>query len=380
MAREIQQEQPQRGSAGSATPSRWTAAQLTCCKRAAQAPIIADSDVVPISNELGFWDAWPVQELSAEPAGFPDGRELWMALGAKRFPDPAERHHHARIHLILRDGGSWRDLGPAMPEGFSPGSREWSGSAVLQRRTVTLYFTAAGKRDEAIPGFEQRLVSAQALLEYGEVPRLTSWRDLREIVTPNPQWYAPTSTAIPTAAGLQAFRDPAYFFDLLEGREYIFFAASLPHPQAAFSGAVGAARKVISGGWELLPPVVSAEGLNNELERPHVVRHSGLYYLFWSTQTHVFNPSGPSGPTGLYGMVAESLLGEWRPLNGSGMVFSNPESAPNQAYAWLVLPDLSVTSFVDQWNSSHQLEPRFGGTFAPFLRLRLRGDRAELAE
>jgi levansucrase len=79
-------------------------------------------------------------------------------------------------------------------------------------------------------------------------------------------------------------------------------------------------------------------------------------------------------------MVVESLFGEWRPLNGSGVVFSNPHRAPNQANAWLVLPDLSVASFVDQWNSSRRLESRFGGTFAPFLRLWLQGDTAGLAE
>ncbi len=131
--------------------------------------------------------------------------------------------------------------------------------------------------------------------------------------------------------------------------------------------------------WELLPPIVSADGLNNELERPHAIFHEGLYYLFWSTQRHVFDPGGPTGPTGLYGMVASSLRGDWSPLNGTGLVFRNPPSAPAQAYSWLVMPDLKVTSFVDDWGVSEGKERRnFGATFAPTLSLSLEGNDARL--
>ena len=64
------------------------------------------------------------------------GVEIWMALAAPRFDDPDERHGHARIHLIHLSDGIWSDAGPAMPDGFSPGSREWSGSAVLDDATA----------------------------------------------------------------------------------------------------------------------------------------------------------------------------------------------------------------------------------------------------
>ena len=42
------------------------------------------------------------------------------------------------------------------------------------------------------------------------------------------------------------------------------------------------------------------------------------------------------------------------PLNGTGLVFANPDTAPKQAYSWLVLPDLQVTSFIDAWASAMQ--------------------------
>jgi levansucrase len=43
----------------------------------------------------------------------------------------------------------------------------------------------------------------------------------------------------------------------------------------------------------------------------------------------------------------------------------------------MVLPDLSVTSFVDNWGGGP--ERRFGGSFAPFVQLWLSGDRAGVA-
>jgi len=363
-------------------PSHWAADHVERIRgrTISELPCITDADVIPVKEGVGFWDAWPVQQYDGVPAKVSGGREVWMALGAPRADDPDERHQHARIHLLQRCGKRWEHLGPAMPDGFSPGSREWSGSAVLNPHdmTVTLYFTAAGRRGEAAPSFEQRLFAADAKLVLDDGgPRLMDWRALREIVALDPRHYMPTDRGIGEVGKIKAFRDPAFFLDPTTDHEYLFFAGSIANSTSAYNGAVGVARRESrSSRWELCPPVVSADGLNNELERPHVIRHADLYYLFWSTQRHVFEPACARGPTGLYGMVSSNLLEGWRPLNGTGLVFANPESAPAQAYSWLVLPDLSVASFVDNWGGG--AVRRFGGTFAPFVRLSLSGDEAWL--
>ncbi len=348
------------------------------------APLIADRDVVRIAPDLDIWDAWPVQDTDGTPSALPGGEALWMALGAPRFPDPDERHGHARIHLILRDVSGWHPLGPAMPDGFAPGSREWSGSALLapDRRTLTLFFTATGRRGEAELTFEQRLFRADATLAHEGGYRLTDWRGLDEFVVRDPAHYMASDAGSGAVGTIKAFRDPAYFHDPRDGRHHVFFAASLADSASAFNGCVGwaSARDDMLAQWDIRPPLISADSLNNELERPHVIFHQGLYYLFWSTQRHVFNPDGPTGPTGLYGMVSDRIDGGWRPLNGTGLVFANPNAAPKQAYSWLVLPDLQVTSFIDAWGSdgSDANARRFGATFAPMLRLRLQGEVAGL--
>ena len=144
------------------------------------------------------------------------------------------------------------------------------------------------------------------------------------------------------------------------------------------------------GRFALRPPLVTADGVNNELERPHVVVRDGRYYLFFSTQRRTFHPD-VAGPTGLYGFVADRLDGPYAPVNGSGLIVQNPPDEPSQAYSWLVLNDLRVASFVDSYALGGRLlrdveaegpeasRRHFGGTLAPILRLELDGGVARLA-
>jgi len=375
---------PSRKAGSNAVTSAWSADHLHGIQETPHdvAPLIRESDVNRIAPDLDIWDAWPIQDIDGTPSRLDRGDTLWMALGAPRFPDPEERHGHARIHLLLKTADGFRHLGPALPDGFSPGSREWSGSAVLapDRTGLTLYFTATGRRGETSLTFEQRLFQACATLERSDGGyRLADWRGLSEIVTRDPNHYMASDAGRGAVGTIKAFRDPAFFRDPRDGVDYIFFAASLAGSQSAFNGAVGwaGATGMDAAAWEIRPPLISADTLNNELERPHVIAHQGAYYLFWSTQAHIFNPDGPMGPTGLYGMVADRLDGPWRPLNGTGLVFANPPEAPRQAYSWLVLPDLQVTSFVDAWGSDGGSK-RFGATFAPTLRIHLDGAVAGL--
>jgi levansucrase len=376
-----------RPRAGCAAAS-WTAdhVELIAGQGQSAAPVIGEGDFARISDDLDIWDAWPVQQPAGTPAQLSDGSTLWMALGSPRFDDPDERHAHARIHLLHEKGGDWRPLGPVMPDGFSPGSREWSGSAIVEpgSNRVTLYFTATGRRGEIEPTFEQRIFSATATLHDGDPqPPLRDWRDLREIVVRDPGHYMASDSGPAAVGAIKAFRDPAYFEDPVDGCAYLLFAGSAAGSSSAFNGVVGAALADAQAptGWRTIPPLISADGLNNELERPHVIAREGRYYLFWSTQSHVFDPAGPVGPTGLYGMVGDSMEGPWRPLNGSGLVFANPPDAPRQAYSWLVLPDLAVISFVDDWGAGRApgSRRRFGASFAPVLGLALDGDSARLA-
>lgn len=367
------------GEAYQAVP-RWTAEQVARIADAAvpTIPVIAAKDVRPLLSGVDLWDAWPVQMRNGTVADV-HGAVLWMMLSAPALPDPAARHHAARIRLFAQAGDSWHDCGNLLPDGLAPGTREWAGSAILDDdgRTLTLYFTATGRPDEAF-SFEQRLFETRGTLR-ADGRAVDGWTMPREIVASDGDQYVDTRTTQGGAGLIKGFRDPAYFRDPADGCDYLIFTGSDGRDDHAFNGVVGLIRH--DQGWQLEPPIYSAAGLCNELERPHLIRREGLYYLFWSTQRHVFAPGAPSGPNGLYGAVASSLRGDYRPLNGTGLVAANPPHEPTQGYSWLVLDTLEVVSFIDYWGMEGRqladhpdyVRSQFGGTAAPVFRIALDG-------
>lgn len=335
---------------------------------AARIPAIGAVDRSGLAPGRLYWDMWPVQDADSMPAAIA-GRELWMALTAPDRGDPGLRHFEAKIHLLERAHSVWLDLGPAMTDSAVPYEREWAGSALYDKGVLTLFFTAAGTSVRS-GGYQQELWQAHARI--GADGRPQQWSAPGPLIEGYGPHYMPADAHEGAPGMIKAFRDPAYFRDPADGAEYLAFTASLAGSDSAFNGAFGLALKQPDG-WALLPPAIHAEGVNNELERAHLVFHADHYYAFWSTQTATFAPDLRHAPGGLYGMVADSMAGPWRPLNGTGLALANPADCPLQSYSWYVDATLTVCSFVDVLPDGS-----FGGVPAPLLQLELDGDRASL--
>lgn len=363
---------------------RWSPEHIAAIGRAPdqRAPLFSRGDAPPVVAGVVIWDHWPALTVDGRLASI-DGGLLVTGLSAPFSYDPEQRHAHARLRLLHRTGECWRDLGPLLPEGFSPGSREWAGSTLIdpESRRLTLYFTAAGQRGEARISYEQRLYACTVSLGPDLQPE--AWGKPVELTRPDGLIYQTDLTGGGVVGTIKAFRDPWFFRDPNGSGDFILFAASRADATSEFNGLVGAAR-LQEDRWRLTEPWVDATGVNNELERPHVVVHAGRLYLFWSTQRKVFAPSLRHARTGLYGAVADRLGALWRPLNGHGLVFANPDAAPAQAYSWQVLPDLTVWSFADlvalgrEPASVAEASRHFVGAPAPPLKLVLAGDEARL--
>lgn len=373
-------------------PTAWTREHLARLVESAAttAPLIRPSDVVRILPDYDVWDVWPVREQTGE-ISLIAGCELWMGLSAPATGHPDARHDLARLRLLSKRDGDWTDLGALFPEGASLGSREWAGSAVHRSgdRSVTVFYTAAGRRGERRRTFVQRIAQATAQVVVGGAGlELREWGEHRASVDADDDVYVRAEEEEGVPGFIKAFRDPFFFRDPATGRAHLLFAASLASAATDFNGAIGMAEALDEGWsrWSLRPPLVHGDGVNNELERPHVVVHDQRYYLFFSTQRRTFHPA-VTGPTGLYGFVGSGLVGPYEPINESGLVFQNPPEEPFQAYSWLVLNDLRAVSFVD-FHSLGGRRPHdpdfdaeaarslFGGTVAPVLQLGLEGARA----
>ncbi|WP_206245385.1 glycoside hydrolase family 68 protein [Novosphingobium terrae] len=379
----------------SAQTSPWRADHVAAIDALPQAqkarltiPAIDPASLPAALPGIDLWDLWPLQNADGSTALF-DGWSVWFVLSAPALPDPEERHHIARIRLMTHRDGTWQDCGHALPDGLNPGSREWAGSALWHPESgqVTLFYTVAGWPGEARPSFAQRLFQTTGALscDNGHAA-IADWSTPRESFASDDHHYMLVDQREGKPGFIKGFRDPAHVRDPRDGATYILFTGSLKQSDEAFNACIGIARAGNEAltQWTILPPLVSADGLNNEQERPLLLPRDGRYYLFWSTQRKVFAPDGPSGPNGIYGMVADDILGPYQPLNGTGLVAANPESTPYQAYSWWIDEALTASGFADlpgvapggqvddaAWRRAH-----FAGRPAPLFRIALDGTSA----
>lgn len=368
-------------SASHAAVSQWRPTHYA----APEIPLVTAADAAPILPGIDVWDNWPLAHEDGRTVVH-HGRQYWFMLSATAFPDPGQRHDAARIRLVSVGADGWRDHGNVFADNAGPGSREWAGSAVLHDdgQAVTLFFTAAGRLGEA-PSFEQRLFAATGVLgEEGP----GNWQAATEIVQADGIRYVIAREAEGKPGLIKAFRDPAWFRDPATGTAHVLFTGSAAWSDDDYNGLIGIATLQGDGTWQLGDPLIEAVGINNELERPHVLARDGRYYLFWSTQRRTFSPDAVAGPNGLYAAVADNLAGPWVPVNGSGLVAANPSAEPTQCYSWWTTGEGEVWSFIDHWGMAGRnfedhpelLRGQFGGTPAPVFRLHFAGDTVTIAD
>ncbi len=370
-----------------------------------------DDNVAPIVyppatdrfDGLHVWDTWPLRNRDGSLAEI-EGHRVLCALTSTDELLPGKRHDVAAIHYFhSTDGATWEHGGPLF-DGDALGSRQWAGSTMYDDGDVYAFYTASGRRGEEELTYTQRIAGATGgtvTVDGGGLSIDGDW-DHRTLLEPDGELYEREDQS---RGMTYTFRDPWFFEDPDGGGTYLLFEANTPVPEsedpcdgdpaaAEFNGSVGIARSATGDptAWELEPPLLDAVCVNQELERPHLVVRDGTYYLFVSSHQHTFAP-GIEGYDALYGFVADGLRGEYRPLNGDGVVATNPANAPFQSYSWTAYDhgeEVLVVSFFNYFDYAGETldgiadlpEPeqrrRFGGTLAPTLRIGLDGDRSRL--
>ena len=337
-------------------------------------PIPADFPVM--SDEVWLWDTWPLTDMSMRPVRV-NGWQVIMGLVASRDIDFDDRHAVARIGWFSsRDGRTWTYRGLLLPDERRLGTRQWSGSAVLVQGRVHLFYTASGEgsypgQDWSHEDHVQRIVHATGTIRAtSEAVECDGFGDSVVVAEGEGGLYQ-TSEEARDSEILYGFRDPFVF---AEGDDvFMLFTGNMPGV-GCFTANVGLARAMNDSlnSWQLLPPLLHATGVNQQLERPHLVRRDGLYYLFFITHQETY-AAGLRSPDGIYAFVGTELRGAYRPVNGSGAVALNHLDVPAQRYADYVMPNGLVEGFIDR------VGERRGGTLAPTLRLEFDGDRISIA-
>jgi len=381
---------------GPSARSRWTTEHARRIERgpATTMPPIAPPDPDPMAH-LHIWDSWLLRDRHGEVATV-DGWRIQFSLTSPSDVLPGKRHDVATIrYFYSRDGATWHDGGPVFERAL--GQRQWAGSALLDGEDCYLYYTAAGD-DAAELTYSQRIAVAHGgTVETAEdTVRLAGPWTHEILLEPDGHHY---ETQAQSEGMIYTFRDPWPYEDPATGETYLLFEANRPVTDAGacggdvarqeFNGCVGIAHSPTGDptDWALLEPLLDSTCVNQELERPHLLRQDDRYYLFVSSHMHTFAP-GIDGFDALYGFVADSLRGTYRPLNGSGLVLTNPPEAPFQSYSWVVVPhdeDVLVHSFVNYHDfegasldeigalPAAQQRSRFGGAVGPVARLSISG-------
>jgi levansucrase len=370
------------------------------------------ADFPVMTDEVWVWDTWPLTNLGTKPISY-KGWNVIFSLVAPRTLGFQARHEVATIgYFFSRDAKTWEYGGTVFPRGTARGARQWAGSAVLIGDEVNLMYTASGDNENPpVPdpnwqqNANQRIALASATIranEDGVWFAGQSFRNSRIVAEADGRYY---QTEAQAAGGptLMAFRDPFLFRDPADDQIYMLFEGNTGGPVGShtctpqelgplppghevpananrYTGNIGLARATSANlrRWELLPPLLSANCVNQQTERPHLVIEDGAYYLFTISHTFTYAP-GLTGPDGVYGWLGDSLRSNYQPLNASALVLGNPADAPFQAYSEYVMPNWLVEAFIDQVpDGSGGL--RDGGTLAPTIRLEVDGTNTYVVE
>ena len=389
-------------------PTIWTRADALKIKEdqiETTQPLVSENFPI-LSDKVFVWDTMPLRQLDNTVVSV-NGWSVMLTLTAKRQPekyvdsngnyqikeDWEDRHGRAYIaYWFSRDSKSWSYGGRVMAEGVSPTTREWAGTPILlnDKGDVDLYYTCVE------PGATIAKVSGKIKTSSNGVT-MEGFEEVNPLFEADGIYYQTQEQN-----SYFNFRDPSPFIDPVDGKLYMVFEGNVAGDRGSHilgdkeignvpagtvtpdgaryqAGCIGlAVAKDLSGDeWEILPPLVTAVGVNDQTERPHYVFKDGKYYLF--TISHKFTyAEGLTGPDGVYGFVSENLTGPYRLMNGNALVLGNPSAQPFQTYSHCVMQNGLVTSFIDSVPTKSGF--RIGGTEAPTVSIELDGDTSTIKQ
>ena len=395
--------------------------------------------------DVWVWDTWTLIDAQANQFSY-NGWEVIFSLTA----DPNagytfdDRHVHARIGFFYRRAGipasrrprngGWIYGGHLFPDGASAkvfGSTtltqnaEWSGSTRLVKvgdNRVSVFYTALGfNRTDAGANIAPpiAIISKTDGRIHADLTHVwfTGFNNHEGLLQPDGVYYQTgQQNEFYSFRDPFTFEDPAhpgYTFMVFEGntagergaadctaadlgyRSGDPYAENLndvlnsgaTYQKANIGLAVALNRSLTK--WRFLPPIISANCVNDQTERPQIYIKDNKYYLFTISHRTTF-AAGMDGPDGVYGFVGNGIRSDFKPMNwGSGLVLGNPTDLnqaagsdfdPNplqnprafQSYSHYVMPGGLVESFIDT------VKNRRGGALAPTVQINISGQNTAI--
>lgn len=339
---------------------------------------------------LDIWDSWPVVKAdTGVPVNY-HGYQL--VVGMMGYHDDWNDGH---LYLLYNkhcdeNFNDWKVVGPIFGYNASDDYQQWSGSTIVNPDgSLQLYYTLDDHTDG---NNNQELATATVDLNCG--PDGISIKDVRnnKVLFKGDGYYYQTydqwKNGSDPSADDYCLRDP-HVIDV-NGKRYLVFEANTGTYNYQSSdqvynlnnygeGSIGAdvqdMFKIVNnptvykqsavanaciglmelGGnpesptiSKLYAPIVSTPLISDEIERPVIVPIDGKYYLFTDTRLNrgIMNEQNQEANkkigdnVGMLGFVADSIDGNYIPLNGNGTILTASTSAKSRTseYSWYAVP------------------------------------------
>lgn len=392
------------------------------------------------NDQVWVWDTWTLTDGKADQLSY-KGWDVIFSLVADRNLVFDERHVHAKLGYFFRKAGipaeqrpangGWTYGGLVFPDTASGAifedqafstNTEWSGSTRLfeGNKLRTFYTGVAFYRDaddKDTKPYDPRIVQSEGRIFADDSGVwFSGFRDQHDMLKADGNYYQNASqNPYFNFRDPFTFTDPAYpgkTFMVFEGNTAVQrgsrscnngdlgYAPGDPNAeklddvmdsgavyQMANVGLAVATNKALTN-WTFLPPILSANCVTDQTERPQIYIKDGKYYLFTISHRGTF-AAGIDGPEGVYGFVGNGVRSDFQPMNrGTGLVLGNPVDlnspkgdpfAPDanqntgtfQSYSHFVQPGGLVQSFIDTIGGPSDF--RRGGTLAPTVHLNIDG-------
>lgn len=347
--------------------------------------------------DLDVWDSWPVQDAKTGYVADWNGYQLVVAM----MGIPAENDSH--LYLLYNKYGdnnfeNWKNAGPIFGFNATPLRQEWSGSATVNSDgTIQLYYTQVDTKDNGTN--HQKLASAVITLNHtADTVSIASVDNDHVIFEGDGYHYQTYQQWKDTNKGADnvAMRD-AHIVETDNGDRYLVFEASTGKENyqgenqifnwknyggdAAYNtkslfdilgnediksratwanAAIGILKLNNDEKYpeveKVYTPLVTAAMVSDEIERPDVVKLGDKYYLFAATRLNrgsndyawMADNYAVGDNVAMVGYVSDELTGNYKPLNGSGVVLtaSVPANWRTATYSYYAVPVKGYTDRV----------------------------------
>lgn len=401
-------------------------------------PNFEPMNLAPLMPGFHVWDSWFVLNEDGTVADF-NGHRVLIALVRPLGTDAGEK-----VGVFVETPEGFVARGFLFTKPIFDDVREWSGSTILRNdgKLQSFYTISMGAEFNGVWQTVQRFATAiqEVTFDLGGLPvfQLPSTHVL--IAEPDGVLYETAQQAAareaamltshnPAAGGDQTdnfcFRDPKFFKDPKTGQAYLIFEGNTGPGSDAPGGTVSQRFLGSSESLEGFAPtsddlkangcvgviqLTSAEYtfgvfqkpwlasnlVTDEIERINLMVVDGAYYLFVAGHgnKNAMTDKLPwlTNVDYMLGFRAETLFGELKPLNHSGVVvhqksfgarYSGQEQNQQYTYSWLLVPTsdpavFDCVSYANFCNVDGKITPV--KTAGPTLKVKLKGHHTQIID